>query len=69
MGCADSAAVDGRRGSNVYEVNLWLWQFGRGTQQLGGLYVEETAERQEAAQDERLERGLETYRQLKAKGT
>ena len=22
MGCADSAAVDGRRGSNVYEVNL-----------------------------------------------
>ena len=26
-GCADSAAEDGRRGSNVYEVNTWLWQF------------------------------------------
>ena len=23
-GCADSAAEDGRRGSNVYEVNTWL---------------------------------------------
>ena len=27
MGCADTASVDGRRGSNVYEVNTWLWQF------------------------------------------
>ncbi len=25
-GCADAAAEDGRRGSNVYEVNTWLWQ-------------------------------------------
>ena len=24
FGCADAAAVDGRRGSNVYEVNSWL---------------------------------------------
>jgi hypothetical protein len=24
-GCADAAATDGRRGSNVYEVNQWLW--------------------------------------------
>jgi hypothetical protein len=23
-GCAYAAAADGRRGSNVYEVNLWL---------------------------------------------
>jgi hypothetical protein len=30
MGCADAAALDGRRGSNVYEVNPWLWQFGHG---------------------------------------
>jgi hypothetical protein len=28
--CADSAAADGRRGSNVYEVNLWLWQYEPG---------------------------------------
>ncbi len=69
MGCANSAAVDGRRGSNVYEVNPWLWQFGLGKQQLGGLNVDETAERQETAQDERLKCGLETRRQRKAKGT
>ena len=37
MGCADAASVDGRRGSNVYEVNPWLWQFGRGKPRLGGL--------------------------------
>jgi hypothetical protein len=24
-GCADEAAEDSRRGSNVYEVNTWLW--------------------------------------------
>jgi hypothetical protein len=32
--------VDGQLGSNVYEVNQWLWQFGRGKQRLGGLSVE-----------------------------
>ncbi len=61
MGCADSAVVDARRGSNVYEVNPWLWQFGRGKPRLGRLN----------ALDERLQRGLpvDTRRQLKAKGT
>ena len=49
MGCADAAGVDGRRGSNVYEVNTWLWQFGRGKPRLGGLTIDETFDRQEAA--------------------
>ena len=51
MGCADAAAVDGRRGSNlnVYEVNPWLWQFWRGKPRLGGLSVEETQVRLEAS--------------------
>ncbi len=69
MGCADSAAVDGRRGSNVYEINPWLWQFGRGKPRLGGLNVKKTTQSQEAALDERLKRGLETRRQWKAKET
>jgi hypothetical protein len=34
-GCADIAAEGGRRCSNVYEVNTWLWQFGRGKPRLG----------------------------------
>jgi hypothetical protein len=38
-------AENGRRVSNVYEANPWLWQFGCGKQRLGGLTVVETAER------------------------
>ena len=49
FGCADAAAADGRRGSNDYEVNLWMWQFGRGKPRLGGLTVKQTAPRQETA--------------------
>ena len=45
FGTADAAAADGRRGSNVYEVNPWLWQFGRGRPRIGGLSVSETEER------------------------
>ncbi len=39
--------TDGRRGSNVYEVNLWLWSFARdntGKPRLGGLSVEQQLE-------------------------
>ena len=69
LGCADAAAVDGRRGSNVYEVNPWLWQFGRGKQRLGGLSVEKTAERKQAHRDESHKRAVETRRQRKADRT
>ncbi len=44
-GCADSAVEDGKSGSNVYEVNTWLWQFGRGKPLLGSLIIEETSKR------------------------
>ena len=68
MGICDTAAADGRRGSKVNdsEVNLWLWQFGRGKPRLGGLSVEKTDDRKEAAQKERLLRGAETRRRRKA---
>jgi hypothetical protein len=66
MGCADSAVVDGRRGSNVYEVNPWLWRFGRGKPRLGGLTVQETTARKDNARDEWNKRGLETRRRRKA---
>jgi hypothetical protein len=59
-GCADSAAADGRLCSNVYEINSWLWQFGRGKPRLGGLTVKETTERRKATRDARLKRGWET---------
>ena len=66
MGSCYTAAADGQRGSNVYEVNLWLWQFGRGKPRLGGLSVEKTDDRKEAAQKELLLRGAETRRRRKA---
>ncbi len=44
-GTCDTAAADGRRGSNVCEVNPWLWQFGRGKPRLGGLSIEKTDDR------------------------
>ena len=52
FGCADAAAVDGRRGSNIYEVNPWLWTFGRGKPRLGGLSIVQTHERHDAAASE-----------------
>ena len=46
-GIAHATAVDGRRGSNVYEVNPWLWQFGPERPRLGGLSVSETEDKRE----------------------
>ncbi len=58
--------ADERRGSNVYEVNPWLWQFGRGKPRLGGLTVTETAERKKAAREEKFKRAWETRRHRKS---
>ena len=66
VGSCDTAAADGWRGSNAYEVNQWLWQFGRGKQCLGGLSVKKTGAKKAAAQKERLLRGAETRRRRKA---
>ena len=68
MGSADTANADGRRGSNVYEVNHWLWMFGRGKPRVGGLSVAETAVRKSARHEEqvRVKRAVETRRRRKA---
>ena len=67
-GAADAAAADGRRGSNVYEVNPWLWQFGRGRPRLGGLSVSETEDTREAVVRRRAgaKRSQETRRRREA---
>ena len=67
-GCADAAAEDGRRGSNVYEVNTWLLQFGRGKPRIGGLTIEETAERQDSARKSLDKRRKETREGRKRDG-
>ncbi len=63
FGCADAAALDGRRGSNINEV--WLWRFGRGKPRLGGLSIDQTAKRQDAVSDVRHKRAAETKRARK----
>ena len=65
-GIADADAADGRRGSNVYEVNPWLWQFGRGRPRLGGLSVSETEDRREAVVGAGAKRSQETSRRREA---
>ncbi len=65
-GTCYTAAVDGQEGSNVHEVNQWLWKVGRGKQRLGGLSVEETDDRKDAAQQELIVRRAETHLRLKA---
>jgi len=59
-GEADAADASGKRGSNVYEVNQWLWQFGRGKPRLGGLSVSATEERRIAELQDSARRGQET---------
>jgi hypothetical protein len=61
-----ASALDGRCGSNVYEVNPWLWQFGRGKPRLGGLTVEENSDRQLARDVNRQKRAAETRQRRKA---
>jgi hypothetical protein len=65
-GCADAAATNGQRGSNVYEVNPWLWQVGRGKPRMEGLTNEETTERKDAVSNARHKRAAATVRHRKA---
>ncbi len=65
-GCEDAAPMDGLRGSNVYEVNQWLWQFGFGKPLLGGLTIKETSERKDAVSNTQHKRAAETVCHSKA---
>jgi hypothetical protein len=42
FGCADGQGPASRRGSHVYEINDWLWNFGRPQPRVGGLSVAKT---------------------------
>ena len=66
IGSADTADADGRRGSNVYEVNTWLWMFACGKPRLGDLSVEETALKKKAGREEQVKRAVETRQRRKA---
>ena len=40
--CADGAGHNSQRGSHVYKINTWLWNFGRPQPRVGGLSVAKT---------------------------
>jgi hypothetical protein len=42
FGCADGHGPETRRGSHVYEVNTWLWNFGRPQPRVASLSVAKT---------------------------
>ena len=44
----------------MYEVNIWLWQFGRGRPRIGGRDVAETERRREARMEVRQQKAWET---------
>ena len=48
-GLADAANASGKKGSNDYELNQWLWEFWRGKPRLGGQCVTATEQRSEGA--------------------
>ena len=50
----------------MYEVNRWLWQFGRWGPGLGGLSVSETEGRRDAANKAGSKRSHETRRRREA---
>ena len=65
-GSTDSSNAAGRKGSNVYKVNLWLWQFGRGKPRLGGLWVADTEDHQTELQTDSHRLVVETHKRSTA---
>jgi hypothetical protein len=67
-GSMDTAQESGRKGSHVYELNTWLWQFGRGRPRVGGLSVADTEDRRIAVLQDRARRdhAIRTKRKHKA---
>ena len=59
-GCADGVGPNSRRGSHVYEINTWLWNFGRPQPRVGGLSVSKTEKIRRKSRSEASKRGWAT---------
>ena len=60
FGCADGASQGSRRGSHVYEINTWLWNFGRPQPRIGGLSVIKTEDIRRRSRSETSRRAWKT---------
>jgi len=65
FGCADGQGPASRRGSHVYEVNDWLWNFGRPQPRVGGLSVSKTERIRRRSRSEASRRSWETRKARK----
>ena len=61
-GCADGPGPASRKGSHVYEINTWLWSFGRPQPRVGGLSVSKAQRLRKASRSEAAKRGWATRR-------
>ena len=60
FGCANCQGQASRRGSHVYEINTWLWNFGRPQPRVGGLSVAKTERIRRQSRSETSRRAWET---------
>ncbi len=58
--CAYGAGPTSRRGSHVYEINTWLWNFGRPQPRVGDLSVAKTEKLRRKSRSEASKRGWAT---------
>ena len=65
FGCADGQGPASRRGSHVYEINDWLWNFGRPQPRVGGLSVAKTERIRRKSRSETSRRAWETRKARK----
>ncbi len=59
-GCANGAGPASRKGSYVYEINTWLWAFGRPKPRIGGLSVAKIQLIRKESRSEAAKRAWET---------
>jgi hypothetical protein len=64
-GCADGQGPASRRGSHVYEINDWLWNFGRPQPRVRGLSVARTERIRRKSRSETSRRAWETRKARK----
>ena len=61
-GCADVPGRASREGSHFYEINTWLWSFGRPQPRIGGLFVSKAQRIRKASRSEAAKRAWVTKR-------
>ncbi len=65
FGCADGSGQGSRWGSHVYEINTWLWNFGRPQPRIGGLSVVKTERIRRQSRSDSSKRAAETRKARK----